>query len=54
LTQLKDIIVPVRGQVIVTSPIKPIVPHNLSMNDGYEYMIHRGSVTNTLYTKTLT
>ncbi|MBP5977960.1 FAD-binding oxidoreductase [Brasilonema sp. CT11] len=42
LPQLKDIIVPVRGQAIVTSPIKPIIPHNLSMNDGYEYMIHRG------------
>jgi len=41
LPQLKDIIVPTRGQVIVTSPVKLRFPVNMEMNYGYEYMIQR-------------
>ena len=42
IPQLKGVIVPVRGQVIATSPIQQFwIPKNLSMNDGYEYLIHR-------------
>lgn len=39
---LKPYIVPVRGQVIVTSPIKSLTwKCSISQNDGYEYMIQR-------------
>lgn len=39
---LTGAIVPVRGQVIVTSPVESFwIPHNMGFNDGYEYLIHR-------------
>jgi glycine/D-amino acid oxidase-like deaminating enzyme len=42
LPQLKGAIVPVRGQVLATSPIEGFfLPYNLGFNDGYEYLIHR-------------
>jgi glycine/D-amino acid oxidase-like deaminating enzyme len=42
LPDLKGAILPVRGQVVATSPIEGFhVPHNLGFNDGYEYLIHR-------------
>jgi glycine/D-amino acid oxidase-like deaminating enzyme len=42
LPQLKGVLIPVRGQVIATSVVENFwIPKNLSMNDGYEYLIHR-------------
>lgn len=40
--QMAGAIIPVRGQVVVTSPITSFwIPHNIGFNDGYEYLIHR-------------
>lgn len=42
IPQYKGILVPVRGQVVATSPVSSFwIPHNLSLNDGYEYLVHR-------------
>jgi len=42
LPRLKGAIMPVRGQIVATSPIESLwIPHNLGFNDGYEYLIHR-------------
>lgn len=42
LPELKGAIIPVRGQIVATSPIEGFhLPHNLGFNDGYEYLIHR-------------
>lgn len=42
LPQFKGVLLPVRGQVIATSPISSfLLPNSLSFNDGYEYLIHR-------------
>jgi glycine/D-amino acid oxidase-like deaminating enzyme len=41
LPQLKDIIIPVRNQVIITSPLPKIWDFSISANEGYEYMMQR-------------
>lgn len=42
LPHLTGAIVPVRGQVVATSPINSFwIPHNIGFNDGHEYLIHR-------------
>jgi glycine/D-amino acid oxidase-like deaminating enzyme len=41
LPALDGVIVPVRGQVIVTEPVAPLWPFGLSTNHGYEYWLQR-------------
>jgi glycine/D-amino acid oxidase-like deaminating enzyme len=38
---LDGVIVPVRGQVVVTEPVDPMWPFGLSTNFGYEYWLQR-------------
>ena len=41
LPSLSNIIIPVRNQVIITSPLPSIWPFSIGMNYGYEYMMQR-------------
>jgi glycine/D-amino acid oxidase-like deaminating enzyme len=41
LPALEGVVVPVRGQVIVTEPAAPLWPFGLSTNFGYEYWMQR-------------
>lgn len=41
LPNLKEVIVPVRGQVIATAPTDPLFDFDWLANDGYEYAIQR-------------
>ena len=41
LPPLRELIQPIRGQVIVTAPAPPLWPFGLSTNDGYEYWMQR-------------
>lgn len=42
IPELKDVIVPTRGQMIVTSPLEQFeLPMNLWINSGYEYLNQR-------------
>lgn len=41
---LTGAIVPVRGQIVVSSPVEGFwIPHNMGFNDGHEYLVHRKS-----------
>jgi glycine/D-amino acid oxidase-like deaminating enzyme len=41
LPALREVVQPVRGQVIVTAPAPPLWPFGLSTNHGYEYWMQR-------------
>jgi glycine/D-amino acid oxidase-like deaminating enzyme len=43
LPNLKDVVYPVRGQCVITSPLQKFrIPSNLELNYGKEYLTHRG------------
>ncbi|QQE67492.1 oxidoreductase (plasmid) [Leptolyngbya sp. BL0902] len=41
LPNLKEVIIPVRGQVVATAPTAPLFDFDWLLNDGYEYAIQR-------------
>jgi glycine/D-amino acid oxidase-like deaminating enzyme len=41
IPQLKEVIIPVRGQVVATAPTAPLFDFDWLLNDGYEYAIQR-------------
>jgi gamma-glutamylputrescine oxidase len=41
LPSLQDTLIPVRNQVIITSPLPRLWSFSISTNDGYEYMMQR-------------
>lgn len=49
IPDLEGIITPVRGQIIATEPIELFTKVNLSINDGYEYLIQRLEDKRVLY-----